>query len=74
MRRFIVTAAGVLSLMTGSVYAGCNYHGSHVATDESQMPVLAAAAATDPLLLAKVKEYEESEALKRSLETPPFPN
>lgn len=70
---FIVTAAGVLSLMTGSVYAGCN-HGSHVAGDESQMPVLAAAAATDPLLLAKAKKYEESEALKKSLETPPFPN
>ena len=73
MNRLIVTAAGVLSLMTGSVYAGCNYD-SHVAADESQMPVVAAAEATDPLLLAKVKEHEETEALERLLETPPFPN
>ncbi len=47
---------------------------SHVAVDESQMLVMAAADATDPLLLAKVKEYEETEALKRLLETPPFSN
>ncbi len=73
MKRVIVTAAGVLVLTAGSAYAGCN-DGSHVAADQSQTPVVAAADTTNPELLAKLKEQEETDALEKLLEIPAVPN
>lgn len=73
MKRVIVTAAGVLALVAGSAYAGCN-DGSHVAAEQRQTPVLAAAESTSPELLAKLKKQEEAEALEKFLEIPAIPN
>ena len=73
MKRVIVTAAGVLVLAAGSAYAGCD-DGSHAAADQSQTPVVADADSTNPELLAKLKEQEETEALEKLLEIPAIPN
>lgn len=76
MKRLIVASLGTVALMAGSAYAGggCNY-GNHAysGADESA-PVLAAADETDPKLLAKLKELEETEALEKLIETPVIHN
>jgi hypothetical protein len=63
-----------MALMAGTAYAGCNF-GSHVAADESQTPVLAAAEdITDPKLLARLQAQEDAESLEKLLETPAVHN
>ena len=73
MKLLIVTAAGVLTWTAGSAFAGC-YDGSHVAADQSQAPALTVAESSDPRLLAKLKEQEETDALEKFLEIPAVPN
>ena len=74
MKRLIVTAAGTIALLAGTAYAGgaggCIYsdHANSGADDQSL--VLAAGDETDPRLLAKLKELDDTEALEKLIEIP----
>lgn len=76
MKHLIVTGVATVALMAGNAFAGggCNY-GSHASkAAESETPVLASAAETDPQLIAKLQKIEEQEALDKLLETPVIHN
>lgn len=75
MKLQLVTAVGIMALMTGSAFAdgGC-FYGKHIAKSEAEKPALASAEQTDPRLLASLQEQEEAERLERLLETPVIHN
>lgn len=74
MKRLIVTVVGTVALLAGTAYAGgaggCIYGDHAFSGADEQSPVLAAAEATDPKLLAKLQELENTEALEKLMQTP----
>ena len=78
MKQLIVTAVGTVALLAGTAYAGggsgCIYGDHAYSGAQDETPLLAAAEATDPKLLAKLKALEDTEALEKLIETPALHN
>ncbi len=74
MKRLTVTAVAAMALLAGTAYAGgaggCTYGGHANSGADDQSLVLAAADETDPRLLAKLKELDDTEALEKLIEIP----
>lgn len=77
MKRLLIVAAGTVALMSGAAYAGgaggCAY-GEHLASENAQSPVMAAADEVEAQRLKELKAIEEQASLDALLQTPVIHN